>query len=233
MEDTNHNHLSFSDLPLVIDMTLYKNNYYDNIIISQLKKNSKFLNPTGNNGFVVSAGEFRDILRHRFPEQINALTQNPTSYELKKGAGATSVFFINELLTNLKNLKFVKISVSKDKAYSRLYKATKDSEHDLIQFDFKVIHSVIDFTRYICGEQFNVLNDFLAKTEIIKKEPFRDGPAFAQIKSLELMDRISVFEERYASNPEYQFIIDLLLSLVDPKIEEDNCDILIITDYPE
>ena len=233
MEDNNHNNLSFSDLPLVIDMTLYKNNYYDNIIINQLKKNSKFINHTSKSGFVVSAGEFRDILRTRFPEQITDLTKNPTSYELRRGAGATSVFFINELLTNLKNLKFVKVSVSKDKAYSRLVKADKDSEHDLIQFDFKVIHSVIDFTKYICGEQFNILNDFLLKTDIIKKEAFRNGPPFTQIKSLALMDKISVFEEKYVSKPEYQFIIDLLLSLVDPKIEEDNCDILIITDYPE
>ena len=44
MDDIDYNKMSFSDLPLVIDMTLYKNNYYDNIIISQLKKNSRFIN---------------------------------------------------------------------------------------------------------------------------------------------------------------------------------------------
>ena len=231
MED-NKNNMSFSDLPLVIDMTLYKNNYYDNIIISQLKKNSRLVKFPGNNDFVVTAIEFRDILHKRFPEQISSLSNNPTSYELKKGA--TSVFFIHELLTNLKNLKFVKISISKEKEYSRLVKADKESGHDLIMFDFKVIHSVIDFTKYLRGEQFNILNDFLLKSEIMTSiSAFRGTPAFMQIKSIELMDKISVFEEKYSSDVKYQFIIDIFLSLVDHKIEEDNCDILIITDYPE
>ena len=30
MDEIDYNNMSFSDLPLVIDMTLYKNNYYDN-----------------------------------------------------------------------------------------------------------------------------------------------------------------------------------------------------------
>ena len=102
MDEIDYTNMKFSDLPLVIDMTLYKHNYYDNIIISQLMKNSRFIKFPGNSAFVVSAIEFRDILNTRFPEQLNNLTQNPTSYELKKGA--TSIFFINELLTNLKNL---------------------------------------------------------------------------------------------------------------------------------
>ena len=231
MDEIDYTNMKFSDLPLVIDMTLYKHNYYDNIIISQLMKNSRFIKFPGNSAFVVSAIEFRDILKTRFPEQLNNLTTNPTSYELKKGA--TSIFFINELLTNLKNLKFVKISVSKEKEYSRLIKADKNVEHDLIEFEFKVIHSVIDFTKYIKADKFKILNDFLLKANIISKEGFRTGPAFTQLKSIELMDKISAFEDIHSSNNKYQFILDIFFSLIDPKIEEDNCDILIITDYPE
>ena len=230
-DQINLNSLSYSDLPLVIDMTLYKNNYYDNIIIGQLKKNSRFIKFPGSDAFIVSASEFRNILKTRFPEQISSLSKNPTSYELKRGA--TSIFFINELLTNLKNLKFVKVSVSKEKEYSRLIKADKESGHDLIQFDFKVIHSVIDFTKYICGEQFDILNDFLLKSNMVNKEFFREGPPFIQIKSLELMDRLAVFEDTHISKEKYQFILDIFFTLVDAKIEEDNSDILIITDYPE
>ena len=230
MEDANYN-MGYADLPLVIDMTLYKNNYYDNIIISQLKKHSKFIITPDNSGFVVSAIEFKTILHNRFPEQIKSLTPNPTSYELKKGADATSIFFINELLTNLKNLKFVKISISKEKEYTRLIKPDKESDHNVISFDFKVIHAVLDFTKLVSGKQFNILNKFLLETGITYKETFRAGPSFVQIKALELIDKISVFEEKYSSMTEYQFILDIFLSLIDIKIEEDNCDILIITDY--
>ena len=175
--------------------------------------------------------EFKDILVTRFPDQIKSLTPNPTSYELKRGA--TSIFFINDLLTNLKNLKFVKISVSNEKEYTRRVQVDSDTKNDLIAFDFKVIHSVIDFTKYIKNDTFNILNDFLLKSNIITDEIFRSGPPFIQIKSIELMDKISVFEDTYSSNGEYQFILDIFFTLVDAKIEEDNCDILIITDYPE
>tara|TARA_R110001592_G_scaffold192795_4_gene439733 strand:+ start:2647 stop:3342 length:696 start_codon:yes stop_codon:yes gene_type:complete len=231
MEDIDFDNMSFADLPLVIDMTLYKNNYYDNIIISQLKRNSRFIRFPGNSGFVVSANEFKDILTSRFPEQLKQITPNPTSYELKKGA--TSIFFINDLLTNLKNLKFVKISVSNEKEYSRRVKMDDDSKNDAIVFDFKVIHSVIDFTKYIKGSKFKILNDFLLKSKIINKELFRNGPPFIQVKSTELMDKIAIFEDTYSSKDKYQFIVDIFFTLVDAKIEEDNCDILIITDYPE
>lgn len=231
MEDIDFNNMSFADLPLVIDMTLYKNNYYDNLIISQLKRNSRFIRFPGNSGFVVSANEFKDILTSRFPEQIQQITANPTSYELKKGA--TSIFFINDLLTNLKNLKFVKISISNEKEYSRRVKIDDEEKNDLIAFDFKVIHSVIDFTKYIKGDKFKILNDFLLKSNIVTKELFRSGPPFIQIKSTELMDKIAIFEDAYSSRDAYQFILDIFFTLVDAKIEEDNCDILIITDYPE
>ena len=60
-DQINLNSLSYSDLPLVIDMNLYKNNYYDNIIIGQLKKNSRFIKFPGSDAFIVSASEFRNI----------------------------------------------------------------------------------------------------------------------------------------------------------------------------
>ena len=47
------------------------------------------------------------------------------------------------------------------------------------------------------------------------------------------MDRLAVFEDTHISKEKYQFILDIFFTLVDAKIEEDNSDILIITDYPE
>lgn len=220
------------DLPYSVNITLYKYNYIDNLIISIIRKNSKFISLPDNNGLIIEKENLIKILNTYFKnELLNA--QNLTEITIKKDI--SSIYFINRIINNFHNLKYININISKKRNFTRVLELTK--ERKTLNFDIRVISSILDLPKYFTTtEQLKRINTLLKRINLIKEDDFITGKAFYYIDAQEFMTRIIDIEEYFIENSklkeQYIETIDVLYSLIDQKYENDNSKLLIVTDYP-
>lgn len=232
-ENENEFKVLFHEIPILIDVTLYKYNYYDNLILGSLKRSVKYIDtPNNKNSFIVPVNDFINLLNIRFSEELDNI-RSVSSMKLKENA--TSIFFLNEIFSNFINLKYVKINVSNERNYTRLIK--DDKNKDVLTFDYRVLNSIIDFTKYLNNKNLKLLNDFLTEIGLIKKDLFSPGQSFFKINTSDFIDLIAIADtdsngDRGKLSDKYAGIVQLIYTLIDPKIEQDNSTLIIITDYP-
>lgn len=225
------------DLPYAIDITLYKHNYYDRLIMSYLKKHSQFTHiPNNNDSFIVNIDDFKRIINTKFRNEILTM-QSLNDTEISKNVN--SLFFITKLLNNFQNLKYIKINTSNKRKFTRLVEIDK-TKH-VISFDYKIITSIIDFTSYFSKKSdYRYINDIFKRVGLIKPDIFGTRVSYIKTTSQELISLLSNFEASLMGDPnepisaamdKYIQSIDLIYDIIDKKIESDNCRIIIVTDY--
>jgi hypothetical protein len=227
-----------SDLPVLLSITLFKNNYYDQKIISLIKQKALYYRQEVENKFTVSTYDLKIII-HEDLKDILDITISSTPIEFPKNIN--SIYFINELLERFSNLRYFIVNVSDSENTSRIMKIKKetndeiDGEKDVINFDFKIIHSVLNLPNYIKPKQLILLNNFFKQIGIMQLDLFRKGPPYIHIKILDFLDKIDDFYDLVGENsPEilqYKFILDLISNLINPKLRVDNPTCILITDY--
>jgi hypothetical protein len=185
------------DLPYAIDITLYKHNYYDRLIASYLKKNSRYSAvPENNDCFIVSIEDFRRIIFSKFKREINSL-KSLTEVEL--GKNTNSIFFINRILDNFQNLKFIKVNISDKRKFSRLIEVEKN--RTVINFDYKILASVIDLTQFFHKKaDYYYINDIFKKIGLINDDIFGTRVSYVNTTSQELINLLVDFENKLHEN---------------------------------
>jgi hypothetical protein len=119
------------ELPYALDITLYKHNYYDNLIINNLKRNTRYEKlPDSPNSFIVTAEDFRKMLSDKFKREVNN-AQSLTEVTIKEGVN--SIYFLDKLFMNFNNLEFIKVNVSEKRDFTRLL--TVGENRSVINFD--------------------------------------------------------------------------------------------------
>ena len=90
------------DIPYAIDITLYKHNYYDRLIISYLKKYAQYI-PSGNTNesFIVNVKDFKRILSSRFNSELSSMKG---LIEIEVSKNVNSVHFLARIIDNFQNL---------------------------------------------------------------------------------------------------------------------------------
>jgi hypothetical protein len=233
--DTNQNDirpLSY-DLPYAVDITLFKYNYYDNLIISQLKKHTQLEPIPGDTSFVVTVEEFQEVLLNKFQRELDT-AHSLTEITIKDGVN--SIYFLDRIFNNFSNLAYVKVNISKTRQFSRLLQVANDRQ--VISFDYRIITSVIDFTKYFTtDESLKRANSFLSEINIIETDSFNRGKAYYTLTAQDFMTLINGIEENFMSDPTFEATyidtLDIIYSLIDQKCESDNSRIILITDYPD
>jgi hypothetical protein len=180
--------------PIIIEITLYKNNLKDNQILSVLN-------------------ELHKILKNEFYNELNELNKL-TQTELM--SNINSVYFLNNIINEFINLRFIKINISDKLNYSRVY----DS---LIYFDFKVLYSKVDLPNLLNKEQFNSVLSFFKNCNLIHDTPLVKN-TYIKIK---ILDFYSILKNNII-NEKYQKLIELLYSVIPVKLEMDNSYIMLI-----
>lgn len=223
------------DLPYVVDITLYKYNYYDNLIINRLKKNTQYDVIPGEEGqsFIVTVDDFKEVLEVNFRNELKT-AQSLT--EVTIADGVNSIYFIDKIFNNFNNLEYVKVNVSNKRKFTRLLQVNESRK--VINFEYKIITSVIDLKRYLeTDEEFIIMNSFLREIGIIPDNPFDTGRAYYNVNAQDLMLMIGAVEEQYMNDPTFESTytdaLNLLYDLIDQKCEQDNTRLIIITDYPD
>jgi hypothetical protein len=182
------------DIPYAIDITLYKHNYYDRLIISYLKKYAQYI-PSGNTNesFIVNVKDFKRILSSRFNSELSSM-KGLTEIEVSKNVN--SVHFLARIIDNFQNLKYVKVTISSKRTFTRLVELTNNKSY--INFDYKIITSIIDLTLCFSKKsEYKLINEVLKKIGLIKPDIFGTKISYIKTTSQELIGLLGVFEDCY------------------------------------
>jgi hypothetical protein len=210
----------YLDFPVAIDITLYKNNYYDNLIINKVKKDADCFNlPNLKDAFIVHIDDLEKIFYDSFTDEIERVRSLPAT-DLQKNA--TSLYFLDKIFTSFSNLKYIKFNISREANYSRIN--TKD-KIPTIFFNYKITSSCIDLTYIFSKSLLRKINDFLISSELVEFDPFFGYDHQIEVKASEFLDIISQSEDGDEE------VITTLFSLIDPKTEQDDPIILLVTDF--
>jgi hypothetical protein len=205
------------DFPSVIDITLYKNNYYDNLLVTKLKNNTRYKSIDDiKDTYLVNADEFKSVMYTFFMKEIEAARSLPLS-DLQRNA--ISVYFLDKIFTSYLNITNVKINVSKEENYSRINRTEKQP---VIFFNYKISVLDIKLPEIFNKSELRCINSFLIENELAVYDEFLGYDHRIYIKTDELMGlALSINDE--AST--------LILAIIDNKSEMDNPLIMLSTDF--
>ena len=208
----------YLEFPNIIDITLYKHNYYDNLLVNKLKKDADYGDlPELKDCYVVLADDFQKIFYESFTSEVDKVKSLPIS-DLQKSA--TSLYFIDKIFSTFSNLKYVKVNVSKDANYTRINKSEKVPT---IFFNYKIAASTIRLDNIFDNELLGMINDFLVNVGLV---PYDNIVGHSHLIDIKAQDFLSILDQHNENE-----VAPYLFELIDPKTESDNPTILLVTDF--
>lgn len=214
--------IDLSLLPTSIDITLYKYNYIDNKLWTQLKNQVDYIE-VNNNSIIITKNQLHAILLNNYSDEINKIKSVGSKFFHNQ---VNTIYFTWMMMNEMKSLQYIKLTLNKDKSYTRILMNSNDEK--TIEFDFKLLSITIKLTEIFDENEIKIINDILYNLDIIdSQEPY------IRLKAVELIEIIdsylSTLDEDILS--EEAEIITELLEIFTYKIERDNPLTLLVTDY--
>ena len=235
--NTENNEILYSyKLPYALDIQLYKHNYYDNLIISYLKKYTRYDKLySDSDGFIVTVDDFKEILEEKFTEELNssrAFTENSPKNNI------TTVYFLDKIFTNFTNLEYVKVNISNERDFTRVMSVGKDKE--VINFDYRIVTAVLDVPKYVQNdEELFSINELFKEIGLMPTEDtFGKRKTYITTTSQELLMMINnkqdkLMQDEDSFEQKYLGPIEFIYDIIDQKCESDNSKLIVITDYSD
>jgi len=203
-------------LPTAIDITLYKYNYIDNKIFTQLNNQVDFIQ-VDSDSIIVSSDQLRIFLEENYQSDLNKFKSIGADIIHKE---INSTFFLHKMCEEMENLKYVKITLNKKKDYNRTVELDGNK---VLQFNFKIMTATIRLSDIFSDKDLLSANKALEKIGIL-----RDGSPFVRIKGKDLGSLID--SNMDDENKDFAPLLDIL-DILEHKMEQDDSLILLITDY--
>lgn len=214
---------SILDSTDIIDVILFKYNYYDNKIWTGVKNKIDYIE-VDNQSILVSPKELKKYIENTYPNEINKFKSIGSEFLHKD---ANSIYFISMMLKEMSRLKWIKLTLDKSKNYSRMI---DDKEHGKkITFSFKVLHVTFRLFEMFDEEELKNLNLILKKLNILF-----DNKPYHRHKLVNVLNRLDRWVEEQALNTANAHIVEpilIFLDSIEEKLEGDNPEVLIVTDY--
>jgi hypothetical protein len=201
----------------VIDMTLYKYNSIDLKIWGLLNRHHG-IKKLSNNSLLISSDVFRDIINRHFYDDINRIEAVGENLVHKE---ATTIYFAQNILNNILNLRWLKININKNMQYSRVVEI---DQIKTIKFNIKTIRGTFRLFDYFNLHQIKYLNEIFLKLNV-----FKEGEYFKVIKVQDLLSAIDNFLKYSDDSEQTMNLLGQVIQHLD-AYESDNPEILLITD---
>ena len=215
MEPLNINHIA-----TIISATFYKYNYIDFRMWTQMKNQLDY-KELNNTTILVSIDQLREFMVRNYINDINKLTIEGATVPVKE---ATTIYFMHRVCVEMKNLKYIKIQLNSDKAFTRIVKVEEESH---IKYDFSIVKGVLNLAKIFPQNDLDILNILLHDIGLLKEDiPYSNYPTS---EILTRLDKYVLLENDNKSKK-----TELALSLMDTietVVEQDNPNLLLITDY--
>ena len=209
----------FSSMPTAIDVTLYKYNYIDNKLWAQIQNDTDFIE-LGNDSIMISSTQLKHVLDTYYQSSINKIKSVGSDFIHKE---INTVFFLFQILLEMENLQYIKLTLNKDKKYSRIIETDGVK---MIQFSFKLLTATLRLYDLYEDDELPLVNKILEELEV-----FEEGIPYARLNAKELYDNILFYlEEKDPEDLEAGIVTDIL-DILESKIEKEDPLILLITDY--
>lgn len=215
----------FNEIPTKVEITLYKYNYIDSLILTNLRKEADLrFGKKYESKFEVQADDLRKALLKNgiLKKQYNKFKE----MSFASPQEVNTVYFLNAMLSNYPMLDTFIIIVNTDKQYSRLVEA---DDRKIISFEHKVIEGKIDVTKGRSIEEIRLFNEVLVKLGILKGKK-----NFVEITAGNLVNELVKFEENEDEegiDGKYAPVFNSFFSWIEEKLEEDNSSLVIVTDF--
>lgn len=207
-----------SVLPTAVDVTLFKYNYIDNKVWTQILDQLDYID-LGKDMLMVSGDQLHALLEKNYLNDINKIKSVGSDVFHKE---VNSVFFLYQILIEMCNLKYIKLNLNKNKAYTRM---SDVGGNKLLKFDFKVLSATLNVFDIYEKSEMPIVNKYLSKIGI-----FKNSEPYVRIQAKDLADKIDDFMSLNPDDKDAGILMDIL-DVLEPKLEQDNSITLFITDY--
>jgi hypothetical protein len=204
-------------MPTAIDATLYKYNYIDNKLWTQIHNETDYIK-VSEDSVLISTSQLKFILDKYYSSSINKIKTIGSDVFHKE---INSVFFLYQMCIEMKNLQYIKFNLNKDKSYNR----TLDiNGKKILQFSFKIITATFRLFDLYNDKELVKVNKILYEIGVFKPEK-----PFNRIFAADLSEKLDTYLES-SDDQDADIILDIL-DILEPKLEPENPLILLITDY--
>lgn len=209
--------------PTSVVVTLYKYNYIDNRLWTQIHNETDFIqNPDGS--IIISTSQIKDLLDRYYTSTINKIKTVGSEVIYKE---INSVYFLYQMLLEMENLQYIKLHLNIDKSYNRLVEINGSK---MLQFGFKILTATIRLSDIYEDDELETVNHVLTKLGILKA-----NQNYTRVFAKELAELIDSHLALMEENDEIEFNNDAMvtdiLDILEDKLEPENTLILLITDY--
>lgn len=209
----------YSAIPTVIDVTLYKYNYIDNRFLTLLRNQIDY-KTINEDSILITKNQLSVFIDKNYKRELNRIKSNGAELFHKE---VNSIFFLNQMTTDFDNLEYIKLSINKDKAYSRLVEIDGNK---IIKFNYKILHGVLKLYDIFNNAELKILNRILVEMDIMKE----DVP-YATVDAIPFMNLIDEYIVAKKVESEELNIIQDIIDIIDQRFEIDNPKLLLVTDY--
>lgn len=210
-------------VPTSVDVTLYKYNYIDNRLWTQIHNETDFIqNPDGS--IITSTRQISDILDRHYIDIINKIKTVGSEVIYKE---INSVYFLYQMVLEMENLQYIKLNLNTDKSYNRLIELDGSK---ILQFGFKVLTATIRLSDIYDDDELESVNAVLNKIGILKNNQ-NYTRVFAKDLAEAIDSHLILLEEDSENELDEDAIITDILDILEAKLEPENSLILLITDY--
>lgn len=199
----------------VIDCTLYRYNYVDNLLWGRILENKH--KKLSKDSVIIDALTLKGLIINYFSSDINKIES--TSGEILHKE-ATAIYFTWEVLKNIKNLRWVKFTLNRNAAYNRVVDI---DGMPTIKWSLKTLRGTIYVYDLFKPAQLGAVNKIITKAGIMPP-----GKYFTTIKLKEIFNKMDGFLESYNTSEVATIFNPFMQAL--SMYEADNPEVLIVTD---
>ena len=207
-------------IPTTISFTLYRYDYIDSLIISRVLKECKNHSTDVKGTYKISIEGFKRAVETspRLQKEVDRAKHSVIPTPTLK---VNSIFFLWHIMEALNNLKWLIFKISEEKEYSRILEV---QDKEILTFQYSITEGVFNLTEILNREELDEFNKEVISLGLMENKYF-DRVSYFWMRAANFFDIISSFEKR-GSN-----ISMKIFQSVDPKIDEDDPNLLIVTDY--
>jgi hypothetical protein len=211
-------HFNTGSVCNVIDITLYKFNYYDNLIWTKCLNQINFVR-INESSILMTPDQLRSLFEHNFKREL--IKTRSIAFELAHKE-ANSIYFINELLNDFNKLKWIKLTQSKTRKFSRVVDF-KDQKQ--LSFSFKILKITLRLSEILQLDEIKLINPILKKYNLIKNKPYNTVRLSDVLKSFDnCLNTEDVTDDQADA-------LSIVMDVIDYKCEMDNPEVILVTDW--
>jgi len=214
------NHIDTASLCDIIDITLYKFNHYDNLIWTKCLNQVDYTQ-IDEDSILVTPYQLQMMLNLNFKRDLMKI--RAITFDLIH-TDANSLYFLDKILGDFTRLKWIKLTLSKTRNFSRTVKINENATQ--IKYSFKIVKATFRLNEIFEDAELKKINPILHKYDLIpRNKPYQLQPA---VKILNALD--AALNHTSVSDNDAE-LLAIILDTLSFKIENDNPDILLVTDW--